>query len=318
MRIAFLDAKTLGNLKEISLLKHFGDVSIYETTSADDVVARIKESDIVITNKVVLNAKTLSQAPQLKLICIAATGTNNVDLEYCRQAGIEVKNAVGYSTKSVAQFTFNCLLYFIHRTHYYEQYVKSGKYVENDIFTHIHHDFFELNCKRFGIIGLGNIGREVAKLAEAFGATVCYYSTSGKNTNQDYDRVTLDELLSNCDVVSIHSPLDENTKSLIGEAELKKMKKEAIIINMGRGGIIDEVALADALNNNWIRGAITDVLSREPIEKNNPLLDLHSPEKVLITPHIAWASLEARKKLLQIIIRHIQEFQEGINSQRGI
>ncbi len=311
MQISFLDAKTLGNLPEISDLNKLGNTSIYPTTSSVETAARIKDCEIVITNKVILNEEVLSKAPKLKLICIAATGMNNVDLHYCKQHEIIVKNAVGYSTNSVAQFTFNSLLYFLHKTHYYDQYVKSGEYISSDIFTHIHHDFSEISGMNFGIIGLGNIGQAVAKLAEAFGAKVFYYSTSGRNNNESYTRISLDELLNSCDVISIHSPLNNKTENLIAENELKKMKSNAILINMGRGGIVKEAALAKALDNQWIGGAITDVLTVEPITKENPLFHLKEKDRLLITPHIAWASLEARKKLLDIVTQHILDYKNG-------
>ncbi len=308
MKIAFLDVKTIGEVPNLSQFEQFGEFKVYQTTSKDQTAERIHDCEVVITNKVILDTSVLKQAKSLRLICISATGTNNVDLEYCRENNIVVKNAADYSTKSVAQSTFNSLFYLIHQTSYYDQYVKSYQYANSDIFTHIHHNFWELNGKKFGIIGLGNIGKEVAQLATAFGAEVVYHSTSGKNTNQTYKRIDLDELLESCDVISIHAPLNENTKNLIGEKELEKVQSHAVLINMGRGGIIDESALANALNENKIGGAALDVLEKEPIEQNHPLLSVKHPEKLFISPHNAWTSIEARTKLIDIVIQHLADY----------
>lgn len=310
MDIVFLDVDTVGNLPNLRDLQKFGNIRLYPTTQPDETKKRIESCEVVITNKVILNRKILQSARSLKLICVAATGTNNIDLEYCHQNNIEVRNAVNYSTHSVAQATFSSLLYLMHWSSYYDQYVKSRQYSDSPIFTHIHHDFHEIKNKNFGIVGLGHIGSEVAKIATAFGATVSYYSTSGKNDNQEYKRVELEELLTLSDIISIHAPLNENTKNLISEVELKKIKSDAILINMGRGGIIDEQALAERINKNKIGGVAIDVLSSEPIPKTHPLLSVKHPEKLYITPHNAWASLEARTLLIKIVCDHLKEYRE--------
>lgn len=307
MKIVFLDAKTVGRVDNIDQLENLGNVSIYSTSNADNVAERIKDAEVVITNKVVLDKAVLSQATSLKLICIAATGMNNVDLEYARENDIAVKNAVDYSTKSVAQFTFNSLFFLLHNARYYDDYVKSKAYCNSDIFTNMDRSFWELNGKKFGIIGLGNIGKQVANIATCFGAKVQYYSTSGKNTDQPYSQLSFEELLSTSDVISIHSPLNENTKNLIGYEQMKQMKPTAYLLNMGRGGIINEKELAKALNENLIAGAAIDVMEKEPINANSPLYNINDPSRLYITPHIAWASIESRERLMDIVCEHIRD-----------
>ncbi|WP_058485767.1 D-2-hydroxyacid dehydrogenase [Defluviitalea phaphyphila] len=315
-KICFLDSKTIGKDIDLSILNELGDVTIYEETSPEEVVERIKEQDIVITNKVILNSSNLSQAKNLKLICITATGTNNVDLNYTKEHGIVVTNVAGYSTHSVIQHTFAMAFYLIEHLSYYDQYVKSKEYCNNDIFTHIGKPFYELKGKTWGIIGLGTIGQGVAKIASAFGCNVIYYSTSGKNNNQPFTQVSLDTLLSTSDIISIHAPLNEKTNNLLTYNELIKMKKSAILLNLGRGNIVNEKDLAKALNNNIIAGAGLDVLSHEPMGKNNPLFSVENKEKLFITPHIAWASTEARSLLIKEVAENIRAFLKGEHRNR--
>lgn len=310
LNIAILDAKTLGEDIDLSSFERIGKLSIYPVTKEDEIVERIKEQEIVIVNKVVLNAEKLQHAKNLKLICLTATGTNNIDLEYAKKNNIAVCNVAGYSTHSVAQHTFAMLFYLLEHLKYYDNYVVSGKFAQNDSFTHIAKPFYEIRDKTWGIIGLGNIGREVAKIAEAFGAKVIYYSASGRNNSDKYERVELDEMLAKSDIISVHAPLNAKTKNLIKYEQVKLMKKEAILINVGRGGIIEESGLARALKEDLIRGAALDVVEAEPIEANNPLLEVDK-EKVLITPHIAWASMEARKTLMEEVVMNIEAFLKG-------
>lgn len=311
MNVVFLDAKTVGQPPNFKKLESLGSATFYPTTSPAEINARVADAEVIITNKVLITKEVIDSAPNLKLICVAATGTNNVDMDYAAEKNIPVKNVRDYSTLSVAQFTFNCLFYLIHQTSYYDEYVKTGKYCDSDIFTHIHHDFWEISGKTIGIIGLGAIGRQVAKIAQAFGATVVYYSTSGKNDNQEYRRLDLNPLLECCDVVSIHAPLNDATQGLIGTAQLSRMKTNAILINMGRGGIVDEKSLAEALDGHVIGGAVVDVLENEPMDRNNPLLGVKNKKKLLITPHIAWASLEARTTLIDRLCNHIASLKNG-------
>lgn len=308
MRIVFLDVKTVGDLPELERLKELGDVRFFESTPASLTKERIAKAEIVITNKVVLDSDLITSAPELKLICVAATGTNNIDLDAAAACGVTVRNVSGYASWSVAQTTFAMLFQLMQNLPYYDHYVKSGAYSGNDLFTHHGNPFHEIKGKRFGIIGMGNIGRQVSLAAVAFGAEVVYHSTSGKNLEQPFTHLSLEELLATSDVVSIHSPLNDQTRNLIGYAELKQMKQSALLINTGRGGIVVEKDLAKALDEELIAGAALDVFSSEPLPAGNPLLGIRNPKKILMTPHIAWASIEARRDLLRGIIRNIETF----------
>lgn len=307
-KIVILDAKTLGKVSNLEKISAFGNVSSFETTPIESVVENIGNADIVITNKVVINESTMESCPNLKLICISATGMNNVDLEAAKRLGITVKNAVGYSSNSVAQHTFASILQLNHQVAYYDHYVKSGGYSQSDIFTHYGPSFFELHNKSFGIIGLGNIGKTVAKIASGFGAKVAYYSTSGANNDAPYKQLSLNELLKNCDIISIHAPLNEKTKNLISSDQLSLMKSSAILVNVGRGGIVDESALAKAIDAGEIGGACIDVFEKEPISKDNLLLKVKHPEKLVLSPHNAWASKESREKLIDIVCGNIESY----------
>jgi lactate dehydrogenase-like 2-hydroxyacid dehydrogenase len=308
MEIVFLDKKTIGDVNNFNLLHKLGRVEVFETTKPEEVIPRATGKDVIITNKVVISRDTMDALPQLKLICIAATGLNNIDLEYAKVKGIEVRNVVAYSTDSVAQSTFTMLLYLLNRPAYYDAYVKSGVYAQSAIFTHHGPSFWELAGKRFGIIGLGNIGRRVARIAEGFGMEVVFYSTTGRNNNINYKRFDLKTLLKTSDVVSIHAPLTEGTRNLITYDMLKLMRPCAIILNTGRGGIINEADLAKALNDNLIAAAGIDVLTKEPIDPQNPLLKVYDKDKILIMPHISWASIESRARLIEKISKNIESF----------
>jgi glycerate dehydrogenase len=310
-KICILDASTLGEDVDLSALKKFGEVLVYDITAPENVVERIKDSEIIVTNKVVLNRSTLEQSPQVKLICVTATGTNNIDLEYTRRKSITVTNVAGYSTNSVVQHTFAMLFYLLESLPYYDSYVKSGHYAESKIFTHLDRPFYELHGKTWGIIGLGTIGRAVAGVAQAFGCQVIYYSTSGKNDNPDYTRADLVDLLQTADIISIHAPLNERTLNLLDYERLQLMKPHAILLNMGRGGIVNEAGLARTLDEGVIGGAALDVLEREPVYKENPLLKVKQRDRLFITPHIAWASREARNTLLKEIVNNIEGFLKG-------
>lgn len=316
LKISILDAKTLGEDIDLSGFGKFGQVSVYQTTKPEEVIDRIKEKDIVITNKVVLNESSLQHAANLKLICITATGTNNIDLAYAQTKNIAVANVAGYSTQSVVQHTFAMLFYLLEHLKYYDNYVKSGEYASNDIFTHLDKPFRELKDKTWGIIGLGSIGRSVADISKAFGCNVVYYSTSGKNNNEEYKQLGLDELLKLSDIVSIHAPLNPQTKDLLAYNKLEMMKKHAILLNLGRGGIVNEIDLAKALEHDLIAGAALDVLECEPINENNPLSKIKDTHKLLITPHIAWASVEARVRLVNEVALNIEAFIKGEKRNR--
>lgn len=309
MNIVLLDAKTLGDDLDISSLESFGTLTVYQTTSGEETLERIQTADIVITNKVVITANMMERSPRLKLICIAATGMNNVDLEAARFKGIEVKNVAGYSTKSVVQHTFAMALYLLEKMAYYDAVVKDASWGESGLFTDVSHPFYEISGKKWGIIGFGAIGQEVAKIATAFGAEVSYHSTSGKNLHHDYPHQSLEVILKDCDIISIHAPLNDNTYNLINENNLPYIKDDAILLNLGRGGIINETDLAFELDRRTLYAGL-DVLEQEPMTLNNRLNEVKHKERLLITPHIAWTSIEARKKLLEGIVDNIRIFME--------
>lgn len=308
MKIVFLDAKTIGEDIDLSGFDVLGEVVKYGFSTAEEARERSKDADVLILNKVQVNQKTIGEADHLKLVCVTATGTNNLDKEYLDKRGIAWRNVAGYSTESVAQHTFAMLFYLLEKLPYYDNYVKSEKYVNDVSFTHFAKAFHELSGMTYGIIGLGNIGRRVADIAKAFGCRVIYYSTSGRNSQPGYERVSFDELLEQSDIVSIHAPLDENTLGLMNKEAFAKMKKSAILLNVGRGPIINEADLAEALNNKTIAAAGLDVLSVEPMQEDNPLRGIKDSERLLITPHIAWAGVEARNRLMGIIMGQIKEF----------
>ena len=314
-KIVVLDAITLGNV-DFDKLKEFGEVILYDKTKVEDVEERIKDASIILTNKVVLNKDNLKDAEKLEIICETATGFNNIDVEYAKSKNIAVTNIAGYSTPTVAQHTFATLLHLYDKIGYYDEFVKSGEYSKSGMFTNLDRPFNDIEGKTWGIIGLGNIGKRVAKIAEAFGAKVVYYSTSGKNNNLEYKRVELDELLSESDIISIHSPLNKNTEGLFNYDNLKKMKKTSVLINMGRGPIVVEEDLAKAIDENIISGAALDVFSVEPMPENSPLLKIKNKEKIVMTPHIAWASIEARERLFNDLIENIKAFYKGERRNR--
>lgn len=307
MKLVLLDAKTMGD-SDFSELKKLGELVVYETTESDQTIERIRDADIVLTNKVVLGEKELKSAPKLKLICVLATGMNNIDLDAAKRVGIVVKNAKGYSTASVVQTTFSLLLYLRMGLAHYDLFVKSKEWCASDTFTDMSRSFSEINGKEWGIIGLGEIGRSVANVASAFGAKPSYYSTSKTARKEIYPEVSLEEVMQK-DIISIHSPLNKNTENLITKKELSLLKEGATILNLGRGGIINEADLATVLEERRIYAGL-DVLEYEPPKPSNPLLHLSSEakERLFITPHIAWGSAEARKRLLEITIKNIKEF----------
>lgn len=315
MKICILDAKTLGNV-DISPIKSLGDTVVYEMTSKDELEERIKDCEVIINNKVILNESVLKKCKRLKMIALTSTGTNVIDLEYAKRNSIAVANVAGYSTNCVVQHTFAMLFYLCEGLKYYDEYVKKGDYCKSDIFTHYGPLFMEISSKTWGIIGLGTIGSAVAKVADAFGANVIYYSTTGKNKNDIYVRTDLDSLLKQSDIISIHCPLNENTYNLISKNELKKMKKNCILLNLSRGGVINEKDLAYSLDENLIYAAGLDVLENEPIKSDNHLLKVKNCDKLLITPHIAWASEEARIRLINETAENIKAFLNGVRRNR--
>jgi glycerate dehydrogenase len=307
MKIVFLDSATIGSDISLLPLAELGDFVSYTHTKNEDIVSRLADANVAIVNKVIITKEIIDSCPKLKLICVAATGINNIDFEYARAKNIEVKNAVNYSTNSVVQVTFGILLEIVNKTSAHDSFVKSGRYSQSKIFTCLEFPFAEIAGKRYGIIGMGNIGKKVAQIAKAFGAEVCYYSTSGKNNSIiEYKQLTLSELLSTCDIISIHAPLNAQTNNLINEKALKQMKSTAILINMGRGGIVNETDLSNALDNNVIAFAGIDVFTQEPIDKNHPYMTMKNKNRLVLSPHIAWTSIEARKCLVDKIAENIK------------
>lgn len=306
MNIVILDALTYGDTS-LAGFESLGNVTIYQTTSADETTERVSEAEVIVTNKVVISDAVMEGAPSLKLICVAATGTNNIDHDAAARRGITVKNVAGYSTDAVVQHTFSMLFYLMGHSRYYDEYVKSGSWQKEAVFAHIGPSFSELRGKTWGIIGLGEIGRNVANIASAFGANVCYYSTSGKNENTDYEKTTLSRLLENSDIISIHAPLNKSTENLISHSELLQMKDGAVLLNLGRGGIVDEDALSVIIDVKPIFVGL-DVLTKEPMKTPHPLLGVVHPERLYITPHIAWTSREARERLIASTIENIKTF----------
>ena len=305
MKIVFLDASTLG-AASLEPIQALGNLVCYPYSSPLEALERVKEAEVMIINKVKVTAALMDAAPKLKLICEAATGVNNIDLEAAAARGIPVKNVAGYSTDSVVQLTFALILNLLCRTASYDNYVKSGAYSASPIFTEVSRPFTELAGKTMGIVGMGAIGQRVAKAAEAFGMKVIYFSTSGTSHCKDYPSVSIDTLMQDSDIVSIHAPLNARTNGLIGARELALMRPSAIIINIGRGGIVDEKALADAISQERIAGAGLDVFTSEPLPADNPLLHTAHPERLSFTPHIGWASKEALNRLVQGIASNIR------------
>lgn len=311
MKIVFLEVNTLGKDVTLEKFRELGDVVTYPLSDPAENANRIKDADIVVVNKIPVNESLLKDAPNVKLVCLTATGTNNVDFAYTNRSGIAVANVKGYSTESVVQHTFAMLFYLYEKLAYYDNFVKSEEYVRNDVFSHFTVPFRELAGKNWGIIGLGTIGMRVAETAKAFGCKVIYYSTSGKHDCDTYERKSLEDLLKESDIVSIHAPLNSNTFQLMNKEHFALMKKDAILLNLGRGPIIKEDDLAEALQNGTIAAAGLDVLCVEPMAKDNPLLPIKDSTKLLITPHIAWATIEARQRCADEVYENMKAYFRG-------
>ncbi len=306
-KIVMLERDNIGEDVDLSYFERLGDLTVYGTTDYEQVVERIGDADVLVINKIPMNEATLKDAKNVKLICVTATGTDNVDMAYCENRGIVVKNVRSYSTESVVQHTFAMYFYISEKLRFYDEYVKSGEYINCPRFTYFGEQFHELSGKTWGIVGLGEIGARVADIAKAFGCKVIYYSTSGKNNNDAYERVDFDTLLKTSDIVSVHAPLNEQTKHLFTYDTFAKMKPSAYLINVGRGPIVKEGDLCRALNENLIAGAGLDVLEKEPMSAENPLFSIKDSRKLLITPHIAWATTEARTRLMKNVYKNIEE-----------
>ena len=311
LNIVFLESNTLGDDLDWSRFSDLGHTVFCNSPAIDEIPDLVTDADIIVVNKAPMNEKTLAKANRVKLICVTATGTNILDKDYLAQRGIAWTNVAGYATESVAQHTFASLFYLLEKLPYYDRFVKCGDYQKSPIFTNLDEPFFELNGKTWGIIGLGAIGRRVAGIARAFGCRIIYFSASGAAPQEGYDQVDLDTLLAQSDIVSVHAPLDEHTEHLMNREAFEKMKPTAFFINVGRGPIVVEQDLADALKDKQIAGAALDVMDTEPPRAGSPLFEIQDSGRLLITPHIAWASNEARTLLVNTVYEQIKDFAEN-------
>lgn len=310
MKIVFLDEYTLGGT-DLSAIKLLGDYTGYESTPADKVVERAEGAEVVIVNKIIVGRKEMEQLPSLRLICVAATGVNNIDLDAAKEFGISVRNAVGYSTHTVAEATLGSVLALQRQVCYYDRYVKSGAYSSSGEWVNFDRPTHRLWGKNWGVIGMGNIGREVARLADAFGCKVAYASTSGTNRKEAYEQMSLEELLGWADVVSVHCPLNDNTRGLIDTEEISRMKPTAVIVNVARGGIVVEEAVRKALDEGRLAGAAFDVYPTEPMPATSPLLQTADADKLLLSPHNAWSAVESIEALVECIVANINNYIAG-------
>ncbi|MBE9465474.1 D-2-hydroxyacid dehydrogenase [Dyadobacter subterraneus] len=310
MNIVILDGYTLnpGDL-DWAPISNLGNTTIYDRSTADEIVERAKDADVVLVNKVILNDTLLSQLPKLKYIGVCATGYNNIDIVSTKKHGIIVTNVKAYGPASVAQHTFALLLALVNRIETHSQSVFQGEWSASADFAYWKTPLVELSGKTMGLIGLGDIGSQVAGIALAFGMKViAYRKNPGQTNNPDIEMVSLEELFKNSDVISLHCPLTDETKNIINKNSLSSMKPGSYLLNTGRGPLINEEDLAKALADKTIAGAGLDVLSTEPPVSSNPLL---SAPNCVITPHIAWASFESRKRLLQMVADNLKSFSQG-------
>lgn len=312
MKLVILERNSVGTDISMERYQEFGEVVSYpNTVSEEETAERIKDADIVIANKAPINERTLRDAARVKLICEFATGYDNVDVDYCRSRGIAAANIRDYSTPAVAQHTFAMALFLTEHLHFYDNYVKSGAYSAQGRFSNFDMAYTELEGKTWGIAGMGNIGRKVARIAESFGCHVIFYATSGYSECKDYERVEFDELLTRSDYLSLHCPLTDRTRDLINAAAFAKMKQTAVLLNVARGPVVNNADLYEALVSGRIAAAGLDVLEKEPLRTDNPLSQFLDSNRLIITPHMAWASTEARERCAAGVYDNIKAFLEG-------
>lgn len=316
MKIVMLDRNSLGMDMDISIFEQLGEFEAHDVADRESCRQWVKDADVIIFNKTVMDEDLLKDAPKVKLLCVTATGYDNIDLSYAKGRKIGVTNVRNYSTPAVAQHTFALALYVLEKISYYDQYVKSGAYSEQLGFSNFDEAFTELEGKTWGIIGMGNIGKKVAKIAAAFGCNVIFYSASGKNNTEEYQRVDFDTLLKESNLLSIHCPLSERTHNLMNKEAFSKMKPTAILINVARGPVVNDKDLYEALEEGRIAGAGLDVLGKEPMEKTNPLSKIKDSRRLIITPHMAWASVESRTRCLKEVYENIVSYQKGEDRNR--
>lgn len=312
MKIVILERNSVGTDVSVDCISDFGEVTVYRNTvTVEEVRERVRDADVIIANKSPLREETLKDAPNVKLICEFATGYDNCDLDYCKSRGIKVTNVVDYCTGMVAQHTFALALALSEKLPHYDSYVKSGEYSAQDRFSNFDLPFYELEGKTWGIVGMGNIGRRVARIAAAMGCRVIFHSVTGRSTCTEYEQVDKDTLLAESDFLSLHCPLSDLTRNFIDADALKKMKKTAVLINVARGRVVDNTALYEALVKGEIAAAGLDVVENEPLEISNPLSKLKDSNQLIITPHLAWASVEARTRCVQGAYENIAAFLRG-------
>ena len=311
MKISILERDSLGIDVDMSEIDKLGEVTVYPATTVENAVEHIGDADIIIANKLPLNGETLKDAKNLKFVAQTATGTNNVDFAYTNSKGIKVANVPSYSTDSVAQHTFALLLYLVEKMRFFDDYVKNGTYSNSNCFSCLDMIYPEIAGKTWGIIGMGAIGQKVAQIATVFGCKVICYSASGRTYDMPYEQVDFDTLLAKSDILSVHAPLNEYTKGLMNYDAFCKMKSSAYFINVGRGPIVVEEDLARALEEDRIRAAGLDVLCVEPMPLDNPLLKFKDSSKIIITPHVAWATSEARQRCVDVVTENIKAFLRG-------
>ena len=305
MKIVFLDAATIGDDLTYESFAELGEVVVYPTTNEEEFEAHVDGADVVIINKLKLNATNLPKAKNLKLICLAATGFDNVDLDYCRKAGIGVCNVVGYSTQSVAQLTLSMALSLYTHLDEYTSFVRSGEYTQNGLANRLTPVYHEIAGRTWGIVGYGNIGKQVARVAEALGCRVLVYK---RTPVADAECVDFDTICQKSDILSLHVPLNEATRNLLDEAHIAMLKKDAIVINVARGAVTDEAALVAAILEGCIGGIGVDVYSKEPFGVDHPFNKIKHLPNVLLTPHMAWGGYETRVRLLDEIKQNIIAF----------
>ncbi len=313
MNITILDSKNIGLDIDYSELEKCGNLTIYQATLPEEIISHAQNADCLIFNKIRFTSDILSKLPNLKLICVTATGYDNVDVQYCKNNSIALCNVVGYSTNSVAQITVALALSLYSKLSVYDKYVKNTSYTKSNSANLLSPTFNEIYGKTWGIVGYGNIGKAVAKVARALGCNVIAFSRTPK---EDVQNVSLDELLCKSNIVSLHLPASDETQAIINKERLSLMKKDAVLINVARGAITDEDAIADAIISENLGGFATDVYTKEPFDENHPFNKILSHDNVILTPHMAWAGIEARERLIGEIAQNIKSFQKGENRNR--
>ena len=308
LKLAVLDSATLGGDIDLSMLEKFGELKIYANTAPEDFADHVGDSDVIILNKIKVGRQNLPECKNVKLICVTATGYDNIDLEYCKENGIAVCNVVGYSTQNVAQLTIAMALSLVCHLNEYDRLVADGTYSRGksaNILTPVYHEIYG---KTWGIVGYGNIGKQVARVAEALGCRVIVYK---RTPTDEAECVDIDTLCRESDIISVHTPLNDGTRNLISRERIATMKKDAILINVARGAVVDEAAVADAILEKRIGGAGVDVYSVEPLPEAHPYNSIAGLDNVFLTPHMAWGSYEARVRCCQEVALNIEAYIEG-------